>query len=564
MLLLLLLAALPLLSSLPIQATATSQVSSIPISLGFGPTSVSPISAGIPIYTVGDTVWVSSGFGSSISISLVSPQAKTSPAPPPASSSSSPTPVVTRSLDPQTVTPLYKFASSDTDGIWNLTIVSGSQISVVPIHFVNPDDHLVSLGQLQYSLSRGNISISADANLADSYDQEVCAAGSRGTTAVSLSLPFGMRDKGSVTLVPGSPFTMEVSGTVNESSSFWFELYHSFGLYTANSNSVKTDDLMAAASQPTILYTNANSTTTLSWDTPLRAGRYNLRAFFQNATSLDVVQSSVLIVNASSWLSLSSSCEPIPVQSQSINYSESLSTSPTSWPRTLYVMYRTFGVESFISYPVNANVSSMRFIASPWNQPLQDATIDVSPTANILQTSQDGSSLFVLASRYPAQLNYSLNIGGAKARYQELTIEGNGSQTAAIDMAKLVVKVAGSPGSTLVGTSATTTIAVDVTGSDGLNITETAKGGQSVSFVLPAGSYTVTATQGGASQTTQVGLSNGVETTISLTLSTLPTLEIILVITAVIGALGNLIVWTLRSKRLSLNKARSTQASDWE
>ena len=419
---------------------------------------------------------------------------------------------------------------------------------MVPVHFVNPADHVVSLGQLQYSLSGGDISISApQADLADSYDQQVCAAGAAGTTAPKLSLPTDMRDKGSLTLVPGSPFTIEVSGIVNESASFWFDLYHPFGLFIESANTVETDELMAASSQPAILATNANATTALTWDTTLRAGRYDVRAYFQNASSLDVVQSQVLILNDSSWVSLSSSCQPETVQSQSINYSEPLSGDSASWPKTLYFMYRTFGVESFISYPVDANVSSTEFIASPWNQPLQDATIDVSPTAGVVQTAQDGGSLFVLASRYPVVLNYSLDIGGAKTYDDSLNITGNGNQTTAIDTAKLVVRVPGGQGP--VGS---TTATVDVAGSNGLNITGTAKGDQPLSLVLPAGSYTVTASQGGASQTTQVVLSDGVETTLSLTLSTLPTLEIILVITALIGAIGDALVWAFRSRRPTL------------
>ena len=45
---------------------------------------------------------------------------------------------------------------------------------------MNLADHRpVLLGPLQYSLDGGNLSISAQAHLGDSYDQEVCAAGSR-------------------------------------------------------------------------------------------------------------------------------------------------------------------------------------------------------------------------------------------------------------------------------------------------------------------------------------------------------------------------------------------------
>ncbi len=67
---------------------------------------------------------------------------------------------------------------------------------------------------------------------------------------------------------------------------------------------------MAAQSQPLDVISDGPTTTTLSWSAPLRAGRYDLRAYFQNSTNLEVFQSRVLILNDSSWVSLSSACLP--------------------------------------------------------------------------------------------------------------------------------------------------------------------------------------------------------------------------------------------------------------
>jgi hypothetical protein len=507
---------------------------SIPFSLGFGPSSLSPVSDGVPIYTVGDTIWAASRFSNSVPVSLTSAKAD----------ASAPSGVVAMQLlGPQAVTPLHTFTPTDADGIWNITI--GNQL-LIPVRFVNPTYHTVSLGPLQYSLDAGNLSISAQAGLGDSYDQEVCAGGDTAGAGVSLSLPARMQDTGKVILIPGAPFTIVTSGQVNESTAFWFELYHPYGRYVGGANSVAVDDLMTAASRPVALASNATSTTALTSNMPLREGRYDLRAYFQNSSSLDVVQSRVLVVNDSRWVSLSgSSCQPQAIQSQRISYSASLTGGHENWPRNFYIMYRTLGVESVASYLVDANISSVNFVASPWEQPLQGVKVNVSPAPGVIQTSQEGSSLFVLASKYPVQLNYSLDFGGGRdlAQGSLKVTERYTTQTSAFETAELTVHV-------LSDQSSPTTL--DVTGPGGVDITRGAMGSnQTKVLLLPTGSYAVTASQGGNSQSVQVGLTDGLATSVSLNLGAFPALEVILVVTATAAAVANVAVWVLRSRSLS-------------
>jgi hypothetical protein len=200
---------------------------------------------------------------------------------------------------------------------------------------------------------------------------------------------------------------------------------------------------------------------------------------------------------------------------------------------------------------VDVNLSSVNFMASPWNEPLQDVKVNVSPSAGIIQTSQGGSSLFVLTSNHPVQFNYSLDISGGhdlargavtiNARYQ--------TQTDKLSMAKLIVRVLGDQSSP---------VAVDVTGTQGVSVTRSIVGSnRALSFILPGGSYTVTASQAGDSQSAQVALTDGVATTVNLSLGTLPTLETILVVTAVIAAVANVLVWVFRSRSLSSRMATS-------
>jgi hypothetical protein len=271
---------------------------------------------------------------------------------------------------------------------------------------------------------------------------------------------------------------------------------------------------------------------------------------------LEVFQSRVLILNDSSWISLSSTCLPQTVQSSGISYSANLTIGQADWPRTLYVMYRTFGVEAVNSYPVNANLSSVNFVASPWGKPLQDGKATLSPSSGVLQTSQEGGSLFVLASQYPVQLNYSLGFrGGVDLAQGSVTVDGSYStQNIEVNSAELNVRVLGDQGSP-------TTL--EVTSSQGANITTApgpAEGNQTVSLFLPTGSYTVTALQaGGESESAKVGLTDGLATAVTLNFNATPTLEIILAVTAAIAAVANVLIWTLRSRSLSSRMARRSK-----
>jgi hypothetical protein len=201
-------------------------------------------------------------------------------------------------------------------------------------------------------------------------------------------------------------------------------------------------------------------------------------------------------------------------------------------------------VEAVSSFPVRVNLSSVDFVASPWNLPLQDVKINVSPSPGIAQTSQSGSSIFVLASHYPAELNYSADIGGGHGVAQgTLTLSGSYlTQSADLRLAKLTVHV-------LSDQTAPTTLSV--IGPQGVNISSGLVGSnQTSSFILPAGSYTVKASQGGDSQSVQVALTNGLATAVTLNFSTFLSFEIILIVTAIMAALANVVIWVLRSRSL--------------
>ena len=518
---------------------SSNPLSSIALSFGFGPSSLSPVSNGVPVYTVGDTIWVESAYNSSIPLSL------TSATPANANLHLNPKLITGKLLSLGVITPVYTFISSDVDGVWNVTIGGLPGAVVIPVHFVNPASHQVSLGPLLYSLQGGNMSISTQAKLGDSYDQEVCAGGNATSAGVTMPLPTDMRNEGKLTLVPGSPLSIVASGQVNESFSFWFQLFHPYSLHATSANSLVISNLMTAESQPVTFDSAGRATATLASYMPLREGRYDLRAFFRNSTNLEVLQSRLLIMGDYSWVSLAEACQPQPVRSQDVSYSASLASGQNSWPRSLYIMYRTFGVEAVASSPVKANLSAVNFVALPWNSPLQDIKVNVSPSTGIVQTTQEGSSLFVLTSKYPVELNYSLDIsGGHNLAHDTVNLLGRyTAQTSTLKLAKLTVHVL---------SDQTSPATLEVTGPKGVSITSgIVANNQTSSFLLPTGSYAVTASQGGNSQSAQVALTEGLATAVTLSFSAFLTFEVILIVTAIMAAIANASIWILRSRSLS-------------
>jgi hypothetical protein len=202
---------------------------------------------------------------------------------------------------------------------------------------------------------------------------------------------------------------------------------------------------------------------------------------------------------------------------------------------------------------VKANLSSVTFSAAPWNRPLQDIKVNVSPNPDVVASSQAGSSLFLLTSHYPVSVGYSLDIAGGHGFEQgSVTINTPFStKTTTFALAELVVQLVGDQNSP---------ITLRVTGPKGLDLERNLpSSNQTATFVLPAGSYSVTAGQAGNSQSAQVRLSDGVATLVTLNFSTFLTFEIILIVTALVAAVGNVLFWFLRSRNLSSRMATSSK-----
>ena len=221
-----------------------------------------------------------------------------------------------------------------------------------------------------------------------------------------------MGDSGSIAITPGNSLSILTLGVLNTPFSFWIELYHTYSLDEGGTSNLVAYSMQAAQSQPIDVAVSGAHGRHAHLERAPQGRQVRLEGLLSRTRPASrYPRREVLVLNDSSWVSLSSSCIPQALQSSDISYSASLTAGQSSWPRTLYYMYRTLGVESVVAYPVRANLSSVNFVASPWGEPVQDAKVSVTGSPGILQTSQAGGSLFVLASEYPAQLDYSLGMG---------------------------------------------------------------------------------------------------------------------------------------------------------
>jgi hypothetical protein len=188
--------------------------------------------------------------------------------------------------------------------------------------------------------------------------------------------------------------------------------------------------------------------------------------------------------------------------------------------------------------------------------------VNVSPSAGILQTGQDGSSLYVLASQFPVQVAYTLDINGGNdlAQGTAMLNKSYSAATEQVSLALLTVHVVSDSG-------LPTTL--NLTGPGGVSITSAPVGAnQSASFLLPTGTYTATGSQANKSQSGQASVKDGLADSLTLNFNTATssaggsyaTLEIILIATAVAAAVANVAVLVLRRRSLKAKMARASKA----
>lgn len=502
---------------------AASLPQSIAFDLGYGPSDMSPVSDGIPVYTQGDSLWVKSTYDVAVNASLVSAGGHLEGV---------------RTLQPQDVVALHSFASGDEPGVWNITVGAPGGDLVVPFHLAQTTGQGVKMGSVSYSLQGGSLSISGSVDSGYSYDQVVSAVANSSVDAISFPIPQGL-GAGNVTVSgKGNSILVATTGRLASPFTFSFELFHQYSFSAFGTNILQTRSLEAASSPPFLMNSTSGVATTLNWNFPARDGTYVAKAIFESQTGLVGAEGEIVMVNGS-WSPLDPSATA-PLASANFTLNDSLAGGPASWPRTVYLMYRILGVQGVASVPVQAGLSGVALLAGTWGVPLEDAAVETAPNPSVTQVSQEGNVVYLLASQYPVKLDFSVSIGGGRAAPVSQTIESQ--YTLANDnvsAGQLTVKLAG------YGSGAT----VRITGADGTTITRTVNGGNGSVFYIPPGSYDVAATGAFDSVSTTVTVAGGSANSVLLDIGIFHIAEIALAVTASLGV-ATFLVYKLRVRRV--------------
>ncbi|MCS4539215.1 MAG: carboxypeptidase-like regulatory domain-containing protein [Thaumarchaeota archaeon] len=493
--------------SAAIQAHGSPQP--FPLELGYGLTTLTPVSSGIPVYTVRDTLWALSKFNETVSIVLVPPNSGATEG---------------RILETGMPVPVHKFSPSDNEGTWSLRLFFNNQQKfMIPVHFIKGDDHRPMLSSYRYYLQDEGVITRFDITSVDVYDEEACLTTKQTEDLAVIHLPqsIGVGDIGIRKME--NNLILSTNASFNSPLTFWLELYHPFSFNINSTTEFISRNMRTATSTPILISSRGESNASLDWEMPPRVGRYEARAFFQSSSGLYVVQVRILVPDQESWLSMDS-CQLTRVNSSSISFLTSLRGNPSTWPTRLYLMYRVFGVESTSLVSLNLKLSKITLVAEPWQVPVDDL--------------------------YPMHLNFSVAIGshfvgaGVVDFSMPYTVK-----RASLSVGKLSVHI-------LNQETPSAGVVVKVSDSYNETILKATNTNAYATFFVPAGTYNVTASLEGQSRTVQVTVSDGSETDLNIELPTttpaLPeapaSLQGILVVTGAIGVVVNVFVWVVRPR----------------
>ncbi len=521
-------------SLLPLVPPIRAQVILLPsgsIGLGFDPSSVQPVAAGVPIFTQGDTLWIESYYNSSVDVQLIFPSGSSATAP--------------REVGPMQLLQLYAFGENDTSGEWSVYVTSPTSFFVpfsVPISVEAPDRSLSPSFQGS-SLTGNQLNDFFTLPATAAYDIQVCSAGMSYGSTVRFGQSGGSNATFAVTLIQNSSY-ISVSQTTAPITA-WLELYSQYS-YTEGGGTASRY-LLVASTAPITVYSPVGSSAPqtvfepLELQMPLRTGRFDLRVFERTASGLSVQEA--LFLNASPvgrWVSMRDCTSLISVRSQNFTLTTNLDSSNSSWPRNLLTMYTVNGTESYsaLSYPGTESV--LHLASSPGGAPLTGVSITPSsPNCAVQDSAVQNSGVYLLMNGYPCTVSLQLGFSDIITRALNVSILGPYSSAflsvpAGTVSASVTMNGVGFANATL-----------SVTGPSGDPVTVAPTGAGSVTLLLPPDNYTLTASYGGKSVSQGFVIAAGKTTTVSLELSP-PGFPITLAAVAALGAAGvvaNLIIW---------------------
>jgi hypothetical protein len=510
------------------QAARTGGIDPYSIGVGFGPSDISPISQGVPIFTQGDQLWVENYYNFSVVASLFQPNQTGS------------TPQHVASLSP---TLIRTFGANDTSGTWQLLITDSFGSSFTVNLIVTGHDRAMATSFTGAGFGLGGTLVTSFAqSSADAYDIQACLVGSSLPTDLMLPIPVALGTGAIHVGLNGPNATIGIVGKATSDFTFWFELYHPYSYAVGTAGEVVSRLLEAATIDPIPFSSGANGTTffadPLNVELPMRDGRYLMRAFFRSSAGLSVQETSLLRENEGLWVMLSGCAALQDVGAQQFRLNTHVTPLAAGWPRGILTMFKVDGVEDYTFSQLNLGLSSVSVTASPWNVPLDDVGLSAMGQTVTNTTSLDGE-VYILASSYPLQ--GSIIVGMGSSVYGRVAFQipqAYGQDSVSVSVGRVAVRTT-SNGQPRSGVSVTISNAANGSVSASTNSSGLAQ------FYLPAGSYSASADIAGATYSSPFQAVNGQPSIVEIDSggSSAVQLTYALVALGVAGVVGNVWVW---------------------
>ncbi len=516
-------------------AYAAPQQGGSPVELGYSPGSLLPLTQGVPVYTVGDQLWLSSGYNISLSAAVF---------PPGAQSPVSVVPVASRSIQD-----VYTFTNSDQSGQWNLVLVSGTlPIQVIPFNFERPPAVAPPSLSSTTLLPNGSLLANFNMSLGEGYSGQTCLVGSSVPTAVSFPFPAGGGEvslSANGTTITAQSYPTGVTASRGSTMDFWLELYYPYS-YTQSSSlsQIVTREVLVARTDPIIVNSSiqSNSTLELTEFAHLRAGRYYMAAYFRDSSGLTAREASVLWSGAGKWVWLGGCLGAEPLTS-SFSYKVPLTGPPSSWPSGIYAMLDVGGVEGGVFSSIPVDLAAVRLTTGAWTAPFPHyLTVSAAPSPELKDSAAVNGTVYLVLNSIPAEVNVLVGSAGSRAENVTVGIASSGSQVSIpVSLGRLSVKVetngAGVSGAVLklsAGPPGGKSPVSGVTDAQGLD-----------SFLLVPGNYTLAYLYKNMTRTVSVDVSPDVVSQVYAEIPFTPdyTIPYVLLTLGAIGAGVNFFVW---------------------
>lgn len=460
-------------------ATAGSAIATPPqVDLGYSPTTLTPASSGVPVYTYGDSMWVMPSSQNSYSIQLFSPDGII---------------IAAGETSPGAPILLHTFASADVPGVWTLSLrVAGSsaiqQVSVLlsqvpPIQLDMTGSSISSSGVLTMNYTVASVTTA--------HDLSACAFGSPLPGIVSAPIPSSLGSGSVLLTLNGSNVVIAPNphaSTVTNPFDLWVELYQNYSYTEAGGVSIMVErDVQVAASAAVPLSSGTSSTTApFAPTTSPRPGMFDLRIFFDSSHGFYADQAPVLITNASTgWISLQGCGSTHQPSADVFTISSKLTQNTSLWPTQVFLTYQEDGVGGYSQTYVQVLPSAVTVVAAPWGTSFNDTELTIAPGPGVQSSASVNGTFFLVASHYPIEVGISLTSGGptqqvaVRLPYYYTKAEVNASKL--VVAARVGAQGPAAPGTNITIASSEGVLAKGDTNSTGLAV-----------FYVPGGRYNVT------------------------------------------------------------------------